>query len=96
MIRILLTYVLPLVLPALLYIFWVKISRVFGSNPDRQLRDGPWFWLAVAGFALMTAGMVALALIGTNPTEGTYQPPRVEDGKIIPGHIVPDGTQQTQ
>jgi hypothetical protein len=37
----------------------------------------------------MAAGLVWLAVFSGTPGEGTYVPPRYEDGRIIPGHVVP-------
>jgi 4-amino-4-deoxy-L-arabinose transferase-like glycosyltransferase len=81
--RILLHYVLPLVLPAALYFGWVLIAK----RKKISLQDGPWFWLIVAGFTLLAGVLGYVALTGGSEPGGTYHPPRVEDGKIVPGEF---------
>jgi len=87
--RILLTIVLPLLLPTALYLLWVI---TFG--PDR--RDGaterralPWVWLAGSGVALLVVVLFVVTVGFGTPQEGVYVPPRWENGRIIPGHIEP-------
>jgi hypothetical protein len=88
MIRILLHYVLPLALPALLYVGWVLVARRRGQTVAESfagLRQGPWFWLILAGFILMIGGLVAFGLLSGSSPDDDYSPPRYEDGKVIPG-----------
>ena len=93
MMRVLLTIVLPLLLPTLLYVLWLVTMRraaLAGPAPWRAL---PWVWLVGAGLAL---SMLLLFVIGVRigTPEGTYVPPRYIDGRVVPGHIVPnDGTR---
>ena len=78
-----------LLLPTALYVAWVLWARrraKEGEEPP-SLGSGPWFWLILAGFALMVAGLSYIALTGGNEPGGTYQPPRYEDGRIIPGQV---------
>jgi hypothetical protein len=89
MTRIFLTYILPLVLPSLIYVLWIWNARRT-HDPDSEddlpgLRRGPLFWSLVSGFLLMIAGLITIALLsGDPPDSGTYQSPRLEDGKILP------------
>jgi hypothetical protein len=87
MIRILLTIVLPLLLPTLLYLVWLAGSRgaaeLAAAGPWRTL---PWTWLVLAGLALTTLFLVFVNVrVGS---EGTYVPPQYIDGRVVPGHIV--------
>lgn len=87
MTRIILTYVLPLLLPTLVYVAWISYARKKHDNDDEPpaLRKGPLFWCLMAGFMLMVAGLVTIALTsGDPPGSGQYQSPRLEDGKIVP------------
>ena len=89
--RILLHYVLPLLLPTLIFITWVVLTRHWHKGEKsmvERISAGPWFWLAVAGFALMTAGLVYIALSQVEPPGGTYEPPRMENGEVVPGRTV--------
>jgi hypothetical protein len=89
MTRIFLTYILPLVLPSLIYVLWIWNARRT-HDPDSEddlpgLHRGPLFWSLVSGFLLMITGLITIALMsGDPPDSGTYQSPRLEDGKILP------------
>ena len=89
MVRIFFTYMFPLLLPTLVYVAWVWYARR-GHDADSDvdlpaLRRGPLFWSLVTGFVLMLAGLTVIALTsGDPPDSGTYQSPRLEDGKIVP------------
>ena len=54
---------------------------------EDRLRAAPWFWLMVAGFVLMVAGLVTLAMIEGHDPNTTYQPPRYEGGQVVPGEF---------
>lgn len=90
MIRILIEYVLPLLLPSLLYVAWWNLygrrAAAAGGTPA-LLREGPWFWLILAGLGLAAAALIAGALMGGSEPGGTYIPPRLEDGRVIPGRV---------
>ena len=93
--RIFLTYVLPLVLPTLVYVAWVGYARKKhvgagdGDLPGR--RRGPLFLSLVTGFVLMLGGLATIALMsGAPPNSGEYQSPRLQDGKIVPPHFKKD------
>jgi Family of unknown function (DUF6111) len=88
MLRVCLTIVLPLLLPTVLYIAWIGL---IGSP-----RDGtafwaavPWVWLAGAG-AVLLAIVLVVVTVGFGTTQrGVYVPPRLQNGRIVPGHIEP-------
>ena len=87
--RIFLTYVLPLVLPTLVYIAWVGYARKkhvgAGDGDLPGLRRRPLFWSLGTGFVLMLSGLATIALMsGAPPDSGEYQSPRLQDGKIVP------------
>lgn len=94
MIRVLLTYIVPLLLPTALYFLWLWLMQR-GSGPGAAAakaaaeRPVPWAWLALAGLVLVGATLFAIGLSGGNPPGGVYQPPRVEGGQIVPGHVEP-------
>lgn len=88
MIRILLEFVLPLLLPTLGYVLWVHYYRwraeTTGAAPPELTRGG-LFWSLVAGLVLLIICLIALAVFtGEDPGHGGYQAPRVEDGRIVP------------
>ena len=79
--RIFLTYVLPLVLPTLVYVAWVGYARKkhvgAGEGDLPGLRREPLF-----------CGLATIALMsGAPPDSGEYQSPRLQDGKIVQPHF---------
>lgn len=88
--RTLLTRILPLLLPILIYLGWWYLARrraLSRGHPTPQLGDAPWTWLFVAGLGLMVVVLIVMGLTWGEEPGGVYVPPRYEDGKIIPGHI---------
>ena len=91
MTRILLQTVLPLLLPTLAFIGWIALSSKRGKSGQETfsaLQEGPWFWLIIAGFVLMAATMGSMILVQGSDPSATYQPSRVEDGRILPGEFI--------
>lgn len=83
MIRILLTYILPLLVPTVIYFLWLRFS-----GGGAQQRETPWAWLIGAGIFLAAVVLAGLALLGGTP-EGVYEPAHMEDGKLVPGRFRP-------
>lgn len=88
MARILLTYVLPLVLPTTLYLtyMWWQRGRAHKAGDELpEIEKTHVFVSVLAGFALMFASLTWIAVVsGEDPGDGTYTAPRYEDGKIVP------------
>lgn len=88
---VLLHYVLPLVLPFVIYGVWLLLARrkarTAGGEEAPEWRDAPWTWLFVAGAALVAVGLVGLALTGGAPPGGEYVPPKYIDGEVVPGRL---------
>jgi hypothetical protein len=88
MIRIVLTIVLPLVLPTLLYLGWLAASRRLAPAADASWQSLPWGWLVAVGLVLTALALFFLNVrLGTS--QGTYVPPRYIGGEVVPGHLVP-------
>lgn len=89
MLRVLLTIVLPLLLPTGLYLLWVTTLE----RPRRQDATAwtalPWIWLAGAGVVLLALVLFVVTVHFGAPQEGVYVPPRWRNGDIVPGHIEP-------
>lgn len=97
MVRVLLTYILPLLAPAAVFVLWTWARATYvrrhGGQPP-AIEDGPWFWLLLSGGVLVLATLGATALLTEAGRPGdTYVPPRVIDGKIVPGHHEHDGAR---
>ena len=85
MTRILLTYILPLVLPALVWYLWHQFRPQRPGEEKKGWQAAPLPQLAVAGLILLVATLGALAvLVGGDPGD-VYQPARLIDGRVVPG-----------
>jgi len=83
--RVWLTVILPLFLPTILYVVWaVAMQRGGRAGLQRS-----WPWLVIAGVAF--SGFVLLGAWFRSGGGGTggYVPPHVEDGRVVPGRLVP-------
>ncbi len=87
--RILLTIVLPLLLPTALYLLWVTALRPERHDGAAQWTALPWLWLAGAGVALLAIVLFVVTVHFGVSQEGLYIPPRWQNGHIVPGHIEP-------
>lgn len=91
--RLVISYVLPLLLPTIIYFFWRSFiqsrsgGRTDGAGAYPAWWMAPWPWLAVSGVALLAAVLVALAIFSGARPGAEYQPPRLEDGKIRSGEF---------
>jgi heme A synthase len=95
MIRIFLIYVLPLLAPSLLYVLWRlwQIKRSSGTiegDVKSVVRNAPWVKLAAIGTGLLMLVLAVAALTGGEPPHEAYNPPHLENGRIVPGEIQRD------
>lgn len=89
MLRLLITRFWPILLPLVLYIVWMLSERRKAAKRGEELpglADGPWIW-AVAASMLMAMGAFIWLGMSSEPETGTYIPPRLENGKVIPSHL---------
>lgn len=89
MLRVVLTIVLPLLLPTAIYVAW--LLTVQWSSPGETVRWAtlPWIWLGVAGVLLLGTVLVVVTVHFGEPETGRYVPPRYEGGRVVPSHIEP-------
>jgi hypothetical protein len=87
MLRKLLFHGIPLILPFLVYGFWMYVVRRKKEASGGLWDDAPWTWLMVGGFVLMIASLFAVGLLSGEDPGGTYIPPHVVDGEIVPGQV---------
>lgn len=87
MLRILLQYLVPLLLPFLVYGAYVYLTR--GRTPA-WMDETPWLVLAAVGVGLMAVSLVGWGLMSGAPAESIYLPPRFEDGRVVPGRTIED------
>ncbi len=85
MLRIIISYLLPFILPFAAFFLY----RLLMTSGQPLLRRTPWFVLSVIGMALVAGTLVSFALFGGEAQEGIYVPPSFEDGRVVPGHVRP-------
>jgi hypothetical protein len=93
MTRILFAYLVPFLLPIAIYAVWVwyrtgYAARHGGEAP--KFERGPWPLLLFAGALLTFAVMGVIALNQGEPAGATYEPARIENGRIVPGQLGPE------
>jgi hypothetical protein len=92
MMRILLQIVLPLVLPFVVYAAWLSVEQrraeKLGRGEAPTWAEAPLVWLAGSGLGLALIATLGVSLLqGGDKYDGLYVPARVENGRIVPGHI---------
>jgi len=85
MLRIALIDIFLFALPFILY--GAYMLAVKGVAPADLWQGAPVFWLLAAGCGLLLVVMATLIQFSGGTPEGTYRPPVIEDGVIIPGEI---------
>lgn len=89
MLRVLLTIVLPLLLPTAIYVAWISFASRSAGRGRVRLDALPLVWLALAGVILLTLVLVTISVHFGAPVRGRYVPPRYENGQVVPPHIEP-------
>ena len=88
--KLLLTKILPLALPILVYLLWLfyahKRARKHGTQVN-QLSDAPWLLISLSGLTVLIIGMIALGLFAGEETGGVYIPSHIENGEVVKGRI---------
>jgi Family of unknown function (DUF6111) len=85
--RLFLQYLLPLLLPFLIYAAYVALAQ--GRMPRwLDLGATEWAMLGGAGLALLMISLVTWSLLSGSPPDEAYVPPHLEDGRIVPGTTV--------
>ncbi len=92
MLRILLTIVLPVALPLLLYIGYVSMMRrraqAAGEDYLPRWDEGPSVWFALAGVGLVLAVLVTVRLSSGVPPGTKLEAPRMIDGEVAPSRVI--------
>ena len=87
MIRRLLYDILLFLLPFALYgLYWRIAGR---ERADAHLKSHPWTLLFISGLLLVVASFVIWGLTEGESPKGVYVPPHLENGQVVPGHVVP-------
>jgi len=100
MLRKLLTVVLPLMLPTLIYMAYVMIDRrktaASGGASVPWWVGAPWTWLITGGVLLAAIFLVTLALTGGYDPSYTYHPAQLIDGRVVGGETTPSTPHQAR
>ena len=90
MLRVLLTVLLPLVAPFLIYLGWAWLVRRKATAGVLTLdwRETPWPWLLALGLCAGLVGLAYLYVSTGHPAGTKLAPPSVVDGVVVPSHPV--------
>jgi hypothetical protein len=86
MLRVVLTVVVPLLLPTALWLGWVAATRRAEAGAAAWA-VAPWPWLLAGGVALAAATLYVVNVGFGEEEGGRYVPPTVVDGQLVPGHF---------
>lgn len=87
MIRIVAENILLFLLPTIIYVAYIYMTREEKPEATRVLDDAPLIWLFVAGAALVIITLVTFGSVSGGKPGQVYTPPVFKDGRIEPGHI---------
>ncbi|WP_072372577.1 DUF6111 family protein [Hyphomicrobium sp. NDB2Meth4] len=87
MIRIVAENILLFLLPTIVYVAYIYLTRDEKPQASRVLDDAPLIWLFVAGAAIVIITLVSFGTITGGKPGQVYTPPVFKDGRIEPGHI---------
>ena len=87
MIRILITYLIPLLLPVLAWYLWTKFSPAKAKTPENLTGSAaaPWSKLGIAGVVLLALTLGSVALFSGAEPGNVYEPARMVDGEVVSG-----------
>ena len=90
MLRVLLTVLLPLAAPFLIYLGWIWLvrRRVVAGELTVDWREAPWPWMLLIGVCWAVAGLIYLNVSQGHPAGTRLQPPALVDGVVVPSHPV--------
>ena len=92
MLRLMVTYVLPFLLPITVYALWIwyrtSYAQRHGGAPPK-FEEGPWPLMLFIGAVLSFGVLAVTALTSGGPADSVYVPPRIENGRIVPSELLP-------
>ncbi len=71
--------------PFAAYFVWLNLRELYPLAIEHWT-VGRLAWLTCCGLALVIAGMVAAGFLASHH-HGHYTPARVENGRLVPGHM---------
>jgi heme/copper-type cytochrome/quinol oxidase subunit 3 len=86
MVRRILFEVLLFLLPFALYLLYLRMS----ANDEKATpRAHPWTTLFISGLVLVAASFIIWGVTEGAGEKGTYVPPHVVNGQVVPGRVDP-------
>ena len=73
-------------LPFALYAAYLRAREHDAEVPSKH----PWTALFISGLVLVAASFVVWGLFDDANQRGVYVPPHLEDGRLVPGRVVPE------
>ena len=74
-------------LPFALYAAYLRLRQHDEEMPSKQ---HPWTALFISGLVLVAASFVFWGVFENANQRGVYVPPHLEDGRLVPGRVVPE------
>ncbi|MEO8421679.1 MAG: DUF6111 family protein [Hyphomicrobium sp.] len=87
MIRIVAENIVLFLLPTIVYIAFIYLTREEKPGASSVLDDAPLIWLFVAGAILVVATLATFGSVTGGKPGQVYTPPSLKDGRIEPGHL---------
>ena len=87
MIRIVAENIVLFLLPTIVYIAFIYLTREDRPGASSILNDAPLTWLFVAGAILVVVTLATFGSVTGGKPGQVYTPPALKDGRIEPGHL---------
>ena len=87
MIRIVAENIALFLLPTIVYIAYIYLTREDKPGASSILNDAPLIWLFVAGAILVVVTLATFGSVTGGKPGQVYTPPSLKDGRIEPGHL---------
>jgi hypothetical protein len=92
MLKKILTVVLPLALPILVYAVYQGLARrrarLAGEGVPPRWANAPWTLILTVGVVLMAASLVTYSATTSHDPGTLLSPPRVVDGEVVPSQPI--------
>jgi hypothetical protein len=79
--------VLLFLLPFALYVSYLRLRQ---QDEETSSTQHPWTALFASGLILVAASFVFWGFFENANQRGVYIPPHLEDGRLVPGRVVPE------
>lgn len=79
--------VLLFLLPFAIYAVYLRFRP---DSENEPALSHPWTGLIIAGLVLVAASFVFWGVFENANQRGVYVPPHLEDGRLVPGRVVPE------